>query len=479
MPKTIKFGTDGWRGITADDFTFNNVLLVAESIRKYLNAERPETRPILIGYDTRFLASEFAQVAAHHFSNCGMSVAVAPEPIPTPAIAFAVKHLGASGAIQFTASHNPYYYNGLKFIPDFAGPAMPETTDAITANIKSLTNEGFRAEPVRDRFEQTFSIREKYFEQLDGLVETDAMAKAGMRILYNALWGTGAGWLDAYLSERGIPVETMNANRDVLFGGEMPDPNETILQPMRDRIRQEGLSLGVATDGDSDRFAAFDKHGNFMSPNQLLPIIAHYLIAHRGLSGNIVRTVVTSSMLDAIAKKHGREIIETPVGFKYIGNELRKGALCGGEESGGFSMVDHVPEKDGILANLLMCEAAAVMGDGDISACLEMIHKEYGPRLSRRNDLNLTDVGKNAVMENANMLAEHFKERGGELWGMLVKDVVTIDGVKFVLENDQSIAMRPSGTEPVVRVYLEAPNADLLDGIDDKVSKWVEATAEE
>jgi phosphomannomutase len=475
----IKFGTDGWRGITAYDFTFSNVLLVTEAIARYLNRCGGEQRRFLIGFDTRFLANEFAHASAHHLAERGLDVAVADAPIPTPAIAYAIKHFGAAGAIQFTASHNPYYYNGLKFLPDFAGPAMPETTDAITANIGALVAEGFAAERDDRAFGATFDIKDEYFVHLDTLVDARRIAQAGMRILYNALWATGAGWLDAFLRGRGVAVDTMNADRDVLFAGSMPDPSEGVLAPMADEVKAGGYDVGLATDGDSDRFAAFDKLGNYLTANQLIPIIAHYLIVHRGLAGDLVRTVVTSSLLDRIAKSQGRRLIETKVGFKYVGDELRRGALCGGEESGGFSMAGHVPEKDGILANLLVCEAVAAMADGDLGRCLEGIFDMYGANITRRNDLHLSEDGKNAVMEQAHALAEHFCERGGELWGISVVDTVTIDGAKFILDDHRSITIRPSGTEPVVRVYMEAPTHELLDDLDGKASRWIETIAGE
>ncbi len=477
--KEIKFGTDGWRGITADDFTFENVMLVAESVRMYLNSNSIETRPLLIGYDMRFLADDFAHATANYLESKGMKAIVAESPLPTPAVAFAVKHLGAAGAIQFTASHNPYYYNGFKFIPDFAGPAMPITTDAITANIKALTTEKFSAEIDTSRTDNLFNIKEEYFKQLDRLVSSDAIRDAGMKLVYNALWGTGFGWLDTYLLDRGVKIETINGHRDVLFGGSMPDPNEVILAPMSKVVRDGGFHAGLATDGDSDRFAAFDREGEYFTANQLIPIIAHYLIVTRGLSGDLVRTVVTSSLLDRIAAEHNRELIETKVGFKYVGDELRRGALCGGEESGGFSMAGHVPEKDGILANLLACEAAAVMAGGDLSAALDILFEEYGTNITRRHDLHLTDEGKSAVMEQAMTLAEHYKERGGEIWGIPVKTTVTIDGAKFVMKGNRSIAIRPSGTEPVVRVYMEAPTIKELTEIDDKSSRWIEMIAGE
>ncbi len=478
MAEQIKFGTDGWRGITAYDFTYANVLLATEAVAKHLISEGKGGSLVLIGYDTRFLAREFAHAAAHRLKAAGFKPKVAAAPVPTPAIAFGAVHYAAAGAIQFTASHNPYYYNGFKFIMDYGGPALPETTDSITAHIRELRAEGFDAQAARGEFSETFDAKEDYFAQLDTLTSAGEIAKAGMKILYNPLWATGAGWLDEYLRRHGVGVKVINGNRDVLFGGEMPDPNEKILEPMRKEVVDGGFGAGIATDGDSDRFAAFDASGGFMTANQLIPIIAHYLIRHKGKRGPIVRTVVTTSLLDRIAAANGLELIETPVGFKYVGDELRKGALCGGEESGGFSMAGHVPEKDGILANILACEAAAVMTGGDLGKLRAEIFAEYGASFFRRNDLHLTQEGKTEVMEQANALAEHFRERGGELWGVPVNGVVTIDGVKFALEGGRSIAMRPSGTEPVVRVYLEAPDAESLDALDEKSSRWIEATAE-
>lgn len=478
VAEQIKFGTDGWRGITAYDFTYANVLLVTEAVSRHLHGEGKAGGLVLIGFDTRFLAREFAHAAAHHLKSAGFMPKVTAAPVPTPAIAFGAVRYGAAGAIQFTASHNPYYYNGFKFIMDYGGPALPETTDSITAHIREIRSEGFSADAARGEFKDTFDVKEDYFAQLNKLTDASLIAAAGMKILYNPLWATGAGWLDDYLTRHEVSVKTVNANRDVLFGGFMPDPNEKILAPMRNEVLDGGFSAGLATDGDSDRFAAFDACGEFMTANQLIPIIAHYLIRQKGMRGPIVRTVVTTSLLDRIAAANGLELIETPVGFKYVGDEIRKGALCGGEESGGFSMAGHVPEKDGILANILACEAAAAMAGGDLGKLRDEIFSEYGPSYFRRNDLHLTPEGKAEVMEQASALAEHFKERGGELWGAPVESVVTIDGVKFVLSGGRSIAIRPSGTEPVVRVYIEAPDAESLDSLDEKSSRWIETTAE-
>ncbi|MEP0814708.1 MAG: phosphoglucomutase/phosphomannomutase family protein [bacterium] len=477
MSAGVKFGTDGWRGITASDFTFSNVILVAEAIRRHLTAGGAERRVLLIGYDTRFLARNFAHSTAGYLGANGLSVAVADAPIPTPAIAFAVKHLGAAGAIQFTASHNPYYYNGLKFIPDFAGPAMPETTDAITAIIKELTDCGWSGEySTRVDFGKTFEVRSDYFAHLDELIDANAIKNAGIKVLYNALWATGSGWLDGYLRGRGIEVETMNAERDVLFGGSMPDPSYEILKPMESRLAGNGFSLGLSTDGDSDRFAAFDGRGGFATANKLIPLIAHYLIVERGMPGDLVRTVSTSALLDRIAAAHGRGLIETKVGFKYVGHEIRGGALCGGEESGGFSMAGHVPEKDGILACLLACEIAAVLGGGSLSRCFEIIEETYGPSVTKRTDLHLTEEGKAAVLEQAKSLADHYAERGGELWGIPVVKVVSIDGYKFMLAGDRSILVRASGTEPVVRIYLEARTEAELEELDEQITRFIELT---
>ena len=496
METVIKFGTDGWRGIIAADFTFENVLLVAEAVRLYLRTEAggsgktggeaadggaaSGSRQPLIGYDTRFLADDFARAAASHLAGAGMKVAVAAEAVPTPAIAFAVRHYGAQGAIQFTASHNPYYYCGFKFIPDFAGPAMPETTDAITGNIRALKSGGWRPDAIsREWRGGKFDIKNDYFAQLDRLVDAGKMKEAGLRALYNPLWATGSGWLDAYLIERGVAVDVMNGSRDVLFGGSMPGPALPILLPEQERMRAGGYSIGLATDGDSDRFSAFDQRGNYYTANQLIPLIADYLIEKKKLKGALVRTVVTSSLLDRIARVQARELVETKVGFKYVGQELRGGALCGGEESGGFSMAGHVPEKDGILACLLACEIAAVEGGGALSPCFDKLYEKYGPCATKRNDYHLTPEGKEAVLEQSAALADHYRGRGGGLWDMPVQKVVTLDGFKFVLSEDRSIAIRASGTEPVIRVYMEARSEDELAEIEEKSARFIETTGGE
>jgi phosphomannomutase len=446
--KGIQFGTDGWRGIIADDFTFANVCKVTRAIGAYLKTAYSQDRPVLIGYDTRFLADSFARTAAEILAEAGWQVKIIDRDCPTPTIAYNAKILNSAGALMFTASHNPAPYCGIKYIPDYAGPATLEITNTIVANIPASSDEP-PAGTAKDRI-TTFDPSPDYLEFIYKVVDLDRIRSARLKVKYDAMYSTSRGYLDRVLERAGCEVETFHDTRDVLFGGGMPEPKAEQLGELIEAVKKDKADLGLATDGDSDRFGIVDELGNVLTPNTVLLVLARHLHENKGLSGAIVRTVATTHLLDNLANKYGLPIYETPVGFKYIGEKMRETTvLIGGEESGGLSVIGHIPEKDGVLADMLVAEAIAYEGKPLSQIVNEAIAAAGGPLFNRRLDLHLDNAHKEKTIA-------FFKDNTPtEIAGFAVDDVNRQDGIKLYLAGGSWILVRPSGTEPLIRVYLE------------------------
>jgi phosphomannomutase len=458
--KPIKFGTDGWRGIISFDFTFPRTVIVAEAVRRFLSETGTSGKALVIGYDNRFQAAEFAYNVANYLAGQGQPTIVFEAPVPTPVCAFTVRHIGAAGALIFTASHNPFYYLGIKFIPDFAGPAETSTTERITDIIFELEKAGFEPPQLNTEWRgQTLDIREDYFAQLDELVNPAALSTLHDGYLYSAFHGVGAGWLDEYLRRHGVNVDTRFAEHDVLFGGLLPDPSPTNLETLRSDVTDGDYALLLATDGDADRFGLMTSDGEYFGCNRVLPLLADFLLTTKEQTGSLVRTVATSHMLDAVAAAHGVELKETPVGFKYIGRELREGALIGGEESGGLSVAGHVPEKDAILSISLLLDLLATKG-ARLSDVWQEFGQQFGQTVFERLDLELASDRIDELMSDVDEMAQ-----AGSFLDFPVSKVVSIDGVKLVFENGSWILLRPSGTEAVMRAYLEALDERAFDSL--------------
>ncbi|HBE21521.1 MAG TPA: phosphoglucosamine mutase [Cyanobacteria bacterium UBA11149] len=444
----IKFGTDGWRGIIADDFTFANVCKVTRAIASYLETAYSKDRPVLIGYDPRFLADQFAQTAAQILADLGWTVKIVDRDCPTPVIAYNARFLNSAGALMFTASHNPAPYCGIKYIPDYAGPATPEITDTIVANIEGASNEPPTGKN-QDKI-STFDPKPEYLKFIYTLLDVDRIRSAQLKVKYDALYSTSRGYLDEVLNHCGCQTETFNATRDVLFGGGMPEPKAEQLVGLVESVKRDRADIGLATDGDADRFGVVDEAGNVLTPNTILLLLARHLIKNKGKTGAIVRTVATTHLLDNFASKYGLEIYETAVGFKYIGEKMRETeVLIGGEESGGLSIIGHIPEKDGILADMLVAEAIAYEGKPLSQLVEEAIAEASGPLYNQRLDLHLNDAHKAAVLDFCT------KTPPAEVAGIKVKEVGRKDGIKLYLDEGSWVLLRPSGTEPLMRVYLE------------------------
>lgn len=444
----IKFGTDGWRGIIADDFTFSNVCKVTRAIASYLDTAYSKDCPVLVAYDTRFLADQFAHTAAEVLADLGWTVKIVERDCPTPVIAYNARHLNSAGALMFTASHNPAPYCGIKYIPDYAGPATPEITDTIVANIEGADD----APPSgknKDKI-STFDPKPEYLKFIYTLLDVERIRSAQLKVKYDALYSTSRGYLDTVLEHCGCQTETFHATRDVLFGGGMPEPKGEQLVGLIEAVKQDNADLGLATDGDSDRFGIVDEQGNVLTPNTVLLLLARHLIKNKGKTGAIVRTVATTHLLDNFAAKYGLPIYETAVGFKYIGEKMRETeVLIGGEESGGLSIIGHIPEKDGILADMLVAEAIAYEGKPLSQLVEEAIAEANGPLYNKRLDLHLNDAHKVAVLDSFT------KNPPADIAGIKVKEIGRKDGIKLYLEDGSWILLRPSGTEPLMRVYME------------------------
>lgn len=471
----IRFGTSGWRAILADEFTFPNVRIVTQSIADYLRQEGLHNRSVVVGYDTRFLSEQFAQAAAQVLAANGLEILLCTRDTPTPVIAFEVLRRKAAGGINITASHNPAEYSGLKFNSSWGGPALPQTTQRIEAGCEPyLSGESHlksvrEATGVKKRLIVPMDPMPFYFKHLEKLVDTRALRKGKIRVAVDLLWGTGRGYLDEFLRKCGVEVEVLHQERDVLFGGGGPSPEPGRLKDLAEVMRRKKCHLGLATDGDADRFGVMDVDGTLLNPNEFLPLLLDHLVKTRGWSGVVVRSVMTSHFLDAVARRHGLELRETPVGFKYIGDAMlhensiypsQGGAfVLGGEESGGLSLRGHVPEKDGILACLLAAEIVAATRK-PLRKSLEALQKEVGVFHTQRLNFYLTPDKMTALRE---------KLRQGpptKFAGVTVRRIVETDGHKFILTDGSWIGVRLSGTEPVVRVYLESHTPEKLKVLD-------------
>ncbi|MZP29486.1 phosphoglucomutase/phosphomannomutase family protein [Heliobacterium undosum] len=469
----IKFGTDGWRAIMAEEFTFGNVEIVVQAIADYVKGAGIADRGVVIGYDNRFLSDKFALLAAEVLTGNGIPVLLPPAALPTPVTAFAITHNRAAGAIMLTASHNPPEYNGIKFIPEYAGPALPDITDRIEGRVRQLALAEGREEIKKIRLERAREqglVREiapqaPYLDQLAAIVDLKAISAAGLKIVIDPMWGAGIGYLEAVMERCGLGYEVIHHTRDPLFGGSLPEPSAAVLTELRRRVVESGAQLGLALDGDADRFGVIDADGSFISANQVLVLLYHHLLTHRRLAGPVARTVATTHMLDRIAARHGFAVEETPVGFKYIGQSLReRETLLGGEESGGLSVRGHMPEKDGVLACALMAEVRAVAGR-PLTELLAEIDREYGRLVSQRLDLHTLPEAKAGILTRLNEYAP------AALGGVDVTKRLTIDGVKLQLVDGAYALVRASGTEPLFRLYVEANSEAQMKGIQEQVKR--------
>ncbi len=455
----IKFGTSGWRGIIADDFTFANVRLAASAIAHHLLGGSGSPQ-VIVGYDTRFMSERFAAAAADTLSFHGVTTYLCQRAEATPAIAHDIIRSGRQGGINITASHNPAEYNGLKFSGSDGGPALPEVTHDIERLAVEIQNNAWPLRQAEDptALRHTADPRPAYLDALHHKIDFEAIEKARLKVGYHPLYGAGRGYLDHLLREHGAAVLTIDDFRDPLFNGAGPDPSEANLARLARLVKDEECVVGLATDGDADRFGAVDKDGTWIHPNYILAILADYLIGQRKIPGGLGRSVATTHLIDAVARHYNVPIYETPVGFKYVGELIKQDKIAmGGEESAGMSVRGHVPEKDGILACLLLAEAVARTGLS-LQQQIQALFDKVGPLYSIRINMKLTP-------EVSRTLPEKLKQDPDSLNHRKVARVDRTDGLKLAFEDGAWMLVRLSGTEPVARIYCEAPSHIELDDL--------------
>ncbi|HEY3055261.1 MAG TPA: phosphoglucomutase/phosphomannomutase family protein [Thermoanaerobaculia bacterium] len=463
----IKFGTSGWRGIIGEDFTFENVRVATQGVANYLKKSGQKGSGVVVAYDTRFLSEKFASEASKILAFNGIQAFLCTRDVPTPCVSYETVRRRAMGAINFTASHNPPEYNGLKFSTANGAPALPEITKQIESEIHAVQQKNERLDVYEKReLIEEIDPKDRYLNELRQKVDVETIRKSGLRIAIDSLYGTSRDYLDYFLLEAGLEVKIIHNYRDPYFGGFSPECNEKNLAELRKIVVNEKFDLGLATDGDADRFGIIDDRNRFLSPNVILALLAVYLKRYRNIPGGLARSVATTHLIDAIARKLGVQCYETPVGFKYIGELILADKIAmGGEESAGMSIYRHLPEKDGILACLLVAEMVARTGK-KLNQLIEEMYAEFGYYYSKRSDMKLTPQLKETL---ASKLANPPKQ----LDGFEVKEVNKTDGVKLIFDEQTWLLFRLSGTEPVARVYAEACSPKELKKILDAGKKFV------
>lgn len=460
----IHFGTDGWRAVISDTFTFSNLRMVAQAIADAAASEHWETKStpnvnpnkFVVGYDTRFLSDRYAAEVARVLAANGFSVMLAQADAPTPAISYAVKYHNAAGGVMITASHNAPRYNGVKLKAAYGGSSLPEDCRKVEVYIND--NEQRARGPNLMDFDkaremgliQKFNPLPAYFNHLRRLINTDIIADNPQRFVVDSMYGSGRGTIRAFLQGTGCEITEIRGEMNPGFGGVHPEPIGKYLSPLAGAIGLGQGSFGLATDGDADRIGAMDERGNFVDPHKIMALALKYLVEQRGWTGSVVRTVSTTRMIDRLAKRYGLTVHETPVGFNHIADYMMaEDVLIGGEESGGISFKGHIPEGDGPAMGLLLVEIIAQSGK-TLGQLVDDLLNDVGPAFYERADLRL--LRPVAKKDMTDLL---LRQAPAEIGGLKVTEVSSRDGVKYILADDSWLLIRPSGTEPVLRVYAE------------------------
>lgn len=448
----IHFGTDGWRAVIGDEFTYDNLRRVADATARVFAADHPGGT-IIIGHDTRFEAAAFAAAAAEVVAAHGLTVLLSDSYCPTPALCWSVAHDEAAvGGVILTASHNPAAYLGFKIRLGDGGASPVSFTDRVEAELRD------EAPTARAEFARA-DLMGPYVEALTGFMDGDLIRSANLKVVVDPLYGAGRGYLAGALRSFGVDVTELHGEANPGFGGLHPEPIPPHIDEARELVRSLGVDAAFITDGDADRIGAADATGAFVNPHRILALVAQHLIQDRGMTGRIVKTLSTSVIVDRLASILGVEVTTTPVGFKWIYEEMLKGdVLLGGEESGGIGVPAHVRERDGLLMSLLLAEMMAKRGRG-LKDLVDDLLALTGPMEYGRNDLRLDPAVKDAFVASWPTLAPT------EIAGLAVHEIVRVDGIKFLLPDDAWLLMRASGTEPLVRVYAEAPSAGVVDDL--------------
>lgn len=473
---SIHFGTDGWRGVISDTFTFHNLRLVSQAIAdavasaEWLNGAyhglAPDPLRMVVGFDTRFLSDRFAVEAARVLAANGYKVYLAAADVPTPAISYAVRHLGAIAGVMITASHNAPRYNGVKLKAAYGGAAADEQCRRVEIYLND--NEARGRGPNLMDYERSreaglierFNPTPAYHEHLRDLINLEAIAENPQHLVVDSMYGSGRGQLKGILQGTGCEVFEVRGEMNPGFGGIHPEPIARYLGALAGAIAAGHGQLGIATDGDADRIGAMDGRGQYVDAHRVMALALQYLVEHRGLRGKVVKTVSTTQMINRLARNYGLEVIETPVGFNYIADwMLRDQVLIGGEESGGMSFHGHIPEGDGVLMGLLVLEMVATTGR-PLEELVQDLLEQVGPSHYGRMDLRLA-----RPISKQNMVERLAHQAPASIAGSRVEQIITNDGIKYLLQDDAWLLIRPSGTEPVLRVYAEAASRQALEGL--------------
>jgi len=454
---TIKFGTDGWRAVISDTFTFENVRIVAQAIADYVREQSDTERPeVVVGFDTRFLSDRYAREVARVMAGNGVVAHLTRADAPTPAVSYAVVEKKAVAGVMITASHNPPRYNGLKLKAPFGGSALPDQARQVEALLERNQREArgpnlMEYEQALDKgFIRRFDPAWSYYQHISSLIDLDRVSNGELRVVSDPMYGSGRGAFRDLLSRTRCKLYEIRGEMNPGFGGIHPEPMACYLQALVAAMQTNHADVGLATDGDADRIGAVDALGNFVDPHHIFALTLRHLVQSRGWTGAVVRSVSTTRMVDRLAKRYGLPLYETPVGFNYIADYMLSGdVLIGGEESGGLSIKGHIPEGDGILMGMLLLEVMAE-ARASLHELVEDIQREVGPTFYTRRDIPLK-----RPVPKAEMVARLAERAPAELAGQSVVDIGTLDGVKYVLADDAWLLIRPSGTEPVLRVYAE------------------------
>jgi phosphomannomutase len=467
----IKFGTDGWRGIIADDYTFENVRRVAGAIAAYVLKKEDPRKGIVIGYDTRFGSRRFAQATAEVIAHAGIPVKIANDYTPTPALSYAVKTQGAAGGVMITSSHNPWNWNGVKFKATYGGSATPGIIGQIEAEVRA----GSMPKGTPAKIEEA-DLKTPYVAAITKFADVDKIARANFKFAIDCMYGSGRNVLAEIFAARGVQHVQIRSEVNPLFPGINPEPIQPHVQALQDTVVKEKCHAGFATDGDADRIGAAAEDGSFVDSHKIYSILLQWLLKTKDWPGDVVRAFNTTRMLDRIAAKHGRKLIECGIGFKYICDlMMERQILIGGEESGGIGLQRHLPERDGILNALLLANVMADEGKslGQLVAALQ---SEYGPHFYARRDLHIPNDVKNAAIARAGSNETTSLGR----YKILRKE--NLDGIKFYLDTpikDQGaeawLLLRSSGTEPLMRIYSEASSPELVQELLEEAVAFVDA----
>lgn len=464
----ISFGTDGWRGIIAEDFTTANVRKVATAIARYVIRAEKSQSGVLVGYDARFGGPLFAHAAAEAIAATGTSVWLSDGPCPSPALSLLVRRREAAGGIMITASHNPSKWSGVKYKASYGSSALPSIVSEIESELARVLADGSCTLPPRKDLIHSLHVRAPYLETLSNLVNWEVLRKAKFRFLVDPMHGAACGLFRELCARNGVTCDEIRGNYDPLFGGVNPEPIEPHTAPLQTAVREGRYDAGFAADGDGDRIGAVDAGGAFVTPHQIFAILLWHLAGSRKESGNVAKTFSTTKLIDKIARKFGREVFETPIGFKHIcALMLERDILLGGEESGGFAVKTYLPERDATVTALLLAEVMAWHGKR-LGHLVEMLHDEFGVHHYSRVDLELRAGQKERAIQ-------HFGSRVEKLLEWRVERREDMDGQKLYLGEAGWLLVRASGTERMLRVYAETASPSLTKRLLDEACAQVRA----